>query len=106
MLIFTQAEHQNIVKVYGHATQQVGEQQVHQMLEGCRCIRQANWNNHILIQALQYQKCSFMLVTFAYANLMVGMAKVHKTKHCPLSKSVKQVGNTQYWEYIELCLTI
>ena len=81
MLLFTRAEQQNIVKVYGHAMQQVGERGVHQMLEGCRCIHQSNQNNHILIQALQCQKCGFMLITFADANLMVGMAKVYRAKH-------------------------
>ena len=106
MLLFTWAKHQNIVKVYGHATQQVGEQQVHQTLEGCWCIRQANGNDYILIQALRCQKCSFMLVTFANANLMVGMAKVYQAKHCRFSKPVKQVGNTRNREHIELCLTI
>ena len=106
MLLFTRAEHRNIVKVYGHATQQVREQQVHQTLEGCWCIRQANGNDHILIQALWCQKCSFMLVTFADANLMVGMAKVDRAKHSCFSKLVKQVGDTWYREYIELCLTI
>ena len=74
VVLFTQAEHQDIVKVYGHAMQEVGERQVHQTLEGCWCICQTNRNNHILIQALRYQKCSFMFVTFADANLMVDMA--------------------------------
>ena len=106
MLFFARAKHQNIVKVYGHATQQVGERQVYQMLEGCWCIRQANGDYHILIQALQSQKCSFMLVTFADANLMVSMAKVDRAKHCCFAKSVKQVGNTWYREHIELRLTI
>ena len=106
MLFFTLAEHQNIVKVYGHATQQVRERQVYQMLEGCWCILQTNWNNHILIQALRCQKCSFMLVTFADANLMVDMAKVYQAKHCCFSKSIKQVGNMWYRDHIELCLTI
>ena len=53
-LLFAQAEHQNIIKVYGHATQQIGERQVHQMLERCWCICQTNWNSHILIQGLWY----------------------------------------------------
>ena len=44
-----------------------------------------------------------MLVTFADVNLMVGMAKVNQAKHCRFSKLVKQVSNTQYWEYIKLC---
>ena len=106
VLLFTRAEHQDIVKVYGHATQQVRERQVHQTLEGCWCIHQTNRNNHILIQALRCQKCSFMLVTFADANLMVGMAKVYQAKHCRFSKVVKQVGDTQNREHIELCLAI
>ena len=106
MLLFTQAKHQNIVKVYGHAMLQVGERQVHQTLEGCWCIRQTNRNDHILIQSLRCQKCSFMLITFADANLMVGMAKVYRAKHCRFSKVVKQVGNTWYGEHIELCLII
>ena len=106
MLLFARAKHQNIVKVYGHATQQVRERQVHQMLEGCWCICQTNGKDHILIQALRCQKCGFMLVTFADANLMVGMAKVDQTKHCCFAKSIKQVGNTWYREYIELRLTI
>ena len=72
--------------------QQVRELQVYQMLEGCWCIRQANGDNHILIQALWCQKCSFMLVTFADANLMVGMAKVYRAEHSHFSKLVKQVG--------------
>ena len=76
------------------------------MLEGCWCIHQTNGDNHILIQALWCQKCSFMLVTFVYANLMVGMAKVYQAKHCCFSKAVKQVGNMQNREHIELCLTI
>ena len=76
MLLFARAKHLNIVKVYGHATQQVRERQVHQMLESCWCICQANGDNHILVQALRSQKCSFILVTFADANLVVGMAKV------------------------------
>ena len=75
-------------------------------MESCWCIYQANGNNHILIQALWYQKCSFMLITFAYANLMVGMAKVNQAKHCRFSKVVKQVGNLQNREYIKLFLTI
>ena len=86
MLFFARAKHQNIVKVYGHATQKVRERQVHQMLEGCWCIHQANGDNHIIIQALRSQKCSFMLVTFADANLMVGMAKVDRAKHCCFAK--------------------
>ena len=106
MLLFARAEHHNIVKVYGHATQQVREQQVHQTLEGCWCISQANGDNHILIQALRCQKCGFMLVTFADANLMVSMAKVDQAKHCCFSKSVIQVSDTWYREHIELCLTI
>ena len=106
MLLFTRAEHQDIVKVYGHATQQVGEGQVHQTLEGCWCILQTNGDNHILIQALRCQKCNFMLVTFADANLMVGMAKVYRAKHCRFSKSVKQVSNMQNREHIKLHLTI
>ena len=106
MLFFARAKHQNIVKVYGHATQQVGERQVHQTLEGCWCIRQANGDYHILIQALRSQKCSFMLVTFADANLMVSMAKVDRAEHCCFAKSVKQVGDTWYREHIELCLMI
>ena len=106
MLLFTRAEHQDIVKVYGHATQQVGEQQVHQTLEGCWCICQTNRNNHILIQALRCQKCSFMLLNFAYANLMVGMAKVNQAKHCRFSKVVKRVGNTWNREHIGLHLMI
>ena len=106
MLLFIRAEHQDIIKVYGHATQQVRERQVHQMLEGCWCIRQANGDYHILIQALRSQKCSFMLVTFADANLMVSMAKVDRAEHCCFAKSVKQVGNTWYREHIELRLTI
>ena len=106
MLLFTRAEHQDIVKVYGHATQQVGERQVCQTLEGCWCICQTNRDNHILIQALRCQKCSFMLVTFADANLMVGMAKVYRAKHCCFSKVVKQVGNMQNREHIELHLMI
>ena len=106
MLLFTRAEHQNIVKVYGHATQQVRERQVHQTLEGCWCVCQANGDDHILIQALRSQKCSFMLVTFADANLMVGMAKVYQAKHCHFSKPVKQVGDTWNREHIELCLMI
>ena len=77
MLLFTRAEHQDIVKVYGHAMHQVGERQVHQILEGCWCIFQANRDNHILMQTLRYQKRSFMLITFADANLVVGMAKVN-----------------------------
>ena len=76
------------------------------MLEGCWCVRQTNGDNHILIQALPCQKCSFMLVTFADANLMVGMAKVYQAKHYRFSKLVKQISNTQYWEYIELCLVV
>ena len=106
MLFFTRAEHQNIVKVYGHAMQQVRERQVHQTLEGCWCIRQTNGNHHILIQALRCQKCSFMLVTLMYANLMVGMAKVYRAKHCRFSSLVKQVGNMQNRKHIELHLTI
>ena len=106
MLLFAQAEHQNIVKVYGHATQQVREWQVHQTLEGCWCICQANGDNHILVQALRSQKCSFMLVTFADANLMVGMAKFDQAKHCSFTKSVKQVGDMWYREHIKLCLMI
>ena len=93
MLLFTRAKHQNIVKVYGHAMQHVGERQVHQTLEGCWCICQTNRDNHILIQALRCQKCSFMLVTFTDANLMVGMAKVYQAKHSRFPKSVKQVSN-------------
>ena len=76
------------------------------MLEGCWCIRQANGDYHILIQALRCYKCGFMLVTFADAHLMVGMAKVDQAKHCCFSKSVKQVGDTWYREHIELRLTI
>ena len=106
MLLFARAKHQNIIKVYGHATQQVRERQVHQMLEGCWCIPQANGDNHILVQALRCQKCGFMLITFADANLMVGMAKVYQAKHSGFSKSIKQVGNTWYREHIEFCLTI
>ena len=106
MLLFARAKHQNIVKVYGHATQQVRERQVHQTLEGCWCIRQANGDNHILIQALRSQKCSFMLVTFADANVMVGMAKVYQAKHSRFYKVVKQVGNTRNREHIELQLMI
>ena len=106
MLLFTWAKHQDIVKVYGHATQQVREQQVHQTLEGCWCICQTNGNNHILIQALRCQKCGFMLVTFADANLMVGMAKVYQAKHSRFPKLVKQVGDTWNREHIELCLMI
>ena len=106
MLLFTRAEHQDIVKVYGHAMQQVEERQVHQMLEGCWCICQTNRNDHILIQALRCQKCGFMLVTFTDVNLMVGMAKVYRAKHSCFSKSIKQVGDTWYWEHIELCLMI
>ena len=106
MLLFTRAKHQNIVKVYGHATQQVGERQVHQTLEGCWCIGQSNGDNHILIQALRCQKCGFMLVTFADANLMVGMAKVNRAKHHRFSKLVKQVGDTWNTEHIKLHLTI
>ena len=106
MLLFARAEHQNIVKVYGHATQQVRERQVHQTWEGCWCIPQTNRNNHILIQALRCQKYSFMLVTFADANLMVGMAKVDRAKHCCFAKLIKQIGNTWYREHIELCLMI
>ena len=106
MLLFARAEHQSIVKVYGHATQQVRERQVHQTLESCWCIRQANGDNHILIQALRYQKCSFMLITFTYANLMVGMAKVYRAKYCCFAKSVKQVGDTWNREHIKLHLTI
>ena len=106
MLLFTRTVHQYIIKVYGHAAQQVGERQVHQTLEGCWCICQANGNDHILIQALQCPKCGFMLVTFADANLMVSMAKVDRAEHCCFAKSVKQVGDTWYREHIELCLTI
>ena len=106
MLLFTRAKHQNIVKVYGHATQQIRERQVHQTLEGCWCIHKANGNNHILIQALWCQKCGFMLVTFADANLMVGMAKVYRAKHCRFSKVIKQVSDTWNREHIELCLMI
>ena len=76
------------------------------MLEGCWCIYQTNRNNHILIQALWYQKFGFILITFAYANLMVGMARVYQVKHCHFSKSVKQVGDTWHREHIKLCLTI
>ena len=104
MLLFTRAEHQYIIKVYGHAMQQVRERQVHQTLEGWWCIRQTNGDHHILIQALRCQKCGFMLVTFADANLMVGMAKVYQAKHCRFSKLVKQVGNTRNREHIELHL--
>ena len=78
MLLFDRAKHQNIAKVYGHATQQVRERQVHQTLEGCWCIRQTNGDNQIFIQALRCQKCGFMLFAFADANLMVGMAKVYQ----------------------------
>ena len=106
MLLFTWAKHQNTVKVYGHATQQVRKRQVHQALEGCWCIRQANGDNHILIQALRSQKCSFMLVTFADANLMAGMAKVDRAKHCCFPKSIKQVSDTWYREHIKLRLSI
>ena len=106
MLLFTRAEHQDIIKVYGHAIQQVGERQVHQTLEGCWCISQTNRYNHILIQSRRCQKCSFMLVTSADANLMVGMAKVYRAKHCRFSKVVKQVGNTQNREHIKLRLMI
>ena len=106
MLLFTRAEHQDIVKVYGHAVQQVWEQQVHRLLEGCWCIRQANGNDHMLIQALQCQKCGFMLVTFADANLMVGMTKVYQAKHSRFSNSVKQVSNMWNREQIELCLVL
>ena len=106
MLLFARAKHQNIVKVYGHAMLQVGERQVHQTLEGCWCIRQTNGNYHILIQALRCQKCSFMLITFADANLMVGMAEVYRAKHCCFSKLVKQVGNMRNREHIELHLMI
>ena len=76
------------------------------MLEGCWCICQTNQDNHILIQALWYQKCSLMLITFADANLMVGMAKVDQTKHSCFSKSIKQVGDMWNREHIELCLMI
>ena len=76
------------------------------MLEGCWYIGQANGDNHILIQALWCQKCSFMLVTFAYANLMVGMAKVNQAKHCRFSKAVKQVGDSWTRECIKLLLAI
>ena len=106
VLLFTQAKHQNIVKVYGHAMLQVGERQVLQMLEGCWCIRQTDGDNHILIQALRCQKCSFMLVTFVDANLMVGMAKVYRAKHSHFSKSIKQVGNTWNRKHIELHLML
>ena len=47
-----------------------------------------------------------MLVTFADANLMVGMAKVYQAKHCCFSKAVKQVGDTWNREHIELCLAM
>ena len=106
MLLFTRAEHQDIIKVYGHAAQQVGERQVHQTLEGCWCICQANGDYHILIQALRSQKCSFMLITFTDANLMVGMAKVDQAKHSCFPKSVKQVGDMWNREDIEFCLMI
>ena len=106
MLLFTRAEHQNVIEVYGHATQQVREQQVHQTLEGFWCIHQTNGDNHILIQALRCQKCSFMLVNFVDANLMVGMAKVYRAKHCCFFKPVKQVGDTWNREHIKLCLMI
>ena len=106
MLLFTRAKYQNIVKLYGHATQQVRERQVHQTLESCWCIRQANGDNHILVQALRSQKCSFMLVTFADANLMVGMAKVDQAKHCCFTKSIKHIGDTWNREHIKLPLTI
>ena len=82
MLFFARTKHQNIVKVYGHAAQQVREQQVHQTLEGCWCIRQANGDYYILTQTLGCRKCSFMLVAFAYANLVVSMANVNQAKHC------------------------
>ena len=106
MLLFARAKHQYIIKVYGHAAQQVRERQVHQTLESCWCIRQANGDNHILVQALRSQKCSFMLVTFADAHLMVSMAKVDQAKHCCFSKSIKQVGDMWYREHIKLCLSI
>ena len=106
MLLFARAKHQNIVKVYGHATQQVREWQVHQTLEGCWCICQANGDNHILIQALRSQKFSFMLVTFADANLIAGMAKVDQAKHCCFSKATEQVSNSRTREYIKLHLMI
>ena len=76
------------------------------MLEGCWCIRQANGDNHILIQALRCQKFSFMLVTFVDTNLMVGMAKVNRAKHGCFYTAVKQVINSQNREYIKLHLMI
>ena len=76
------------------------------MLEGCWCIHQANTKSHILIQTLRYQKCRFMLVTFADANLVVSMAKVNQAKHCCCAKAIKQVGNLQNRGNIKLHLMI
>ena len=106
VLLFAWAKHQNVIQVCGHAAKQVWEWQVHQMLEGCWCLCQANENYRILIQTLQCQKCSFVLIAFAYANLMVGMAKVNWAKQCPFSKMVEQVRHSRNREYIELHLAI
>ena len=38
MLLYHQAEHKDVIKVNSHAMHQVGERQIHQMLEHCRCI--------------------------------------------------------------------
>ena len=47
-----------------------------------------------------------MFIALVDANLVVGMAKVNRAKHCHFSKAVKQVGNTWNREHIKLHLTI
>ena len=76
------------------------------MLESCWCICQANGDNYKLMQTLRYQKGSFMLVAFAYADLMVSMTKASQAKHGCFAKVVNQIGNLGNWEYIQLYLMI
>ena len=40
MLLYHWAKHKDVIKVDSHATHQVGEHQMHQMLEHKRCIAQ------------------------------------------------------------------
>ena len=70
-------------------------------MEGGRRIAKTYGNDKIFVQTLWCDKGNFWLIAFAYANLMVSIAKVDRAEDCCVTQLVKQVSNMQHGEHME-----
>ena len=101
------AEDKYLVKVHCIAlAEQVLKGEVHQVLKGCRCIRQTQRHNNILKQTHRRKKGRFVFMAFFDSNLVISARQVNSTEHSRFTKLIEQVVDTRYWKHIKVRLFI